>query len=229
MIAIIDANYIIKQHIPLENISKAYIPSSVIKEIKDKVSYNYLEFAKFKIDIRDPSSEYILKVEETIKNKHFGISSVDIDVVALTLQISDEISGSWIDHQNINFIEEITCLTEDNGIKAALSIFGLSFDYSFTANTFKLRCYACYTIYDEHLDFCKKCGYSTLSRVTVSEKNGKINLHLKSNFVPKDKIIKGPDGTIFKCADQKEYIRYQEKLKRMEKVKSESLNENFFN
>lgn len=228
MIVVIDTNYIIKQLVPVEKISVGYITSSVQREIKDKTTMEYFQFANLNIIIKDPKDEYVNRVKNAIQNKHFGMSDADIDVVALTLEISDELSSSWIDQTNITNLENVVCLTDDNGVKSALLIFGLCSDESFSIKTFKLRCYACYTIYDKHVDFCKNCGYSTITRVSVSEKNGETKVYLKSDYKPKNKILRGPKGMVFECADQKEYIKYCEDQQRMQKKEEIDSENDFF-
>ncbi|KCZ78292.1 hypothetical protein H311_00681, partial [Anncaliia algerae PRA109] len=49
-----------------------------------------------------------------------------------------------------------------------------------------------------------KCGYNTVLRVSVSYEGGKMNLHLKKDFKPKEKILK-LNGNPIIYADQKEY------------------------
>lgn len=211
MKAVIDANYFINKEFPVQDINEGYIPSSVEQELKDKLTKEFYELYSFKISVRDPKEEYITEVQESIKDKHFGLSLADIDVVALTLELSDEIESVWIDEHNMNSSQKLLCLTKDNGIKSALVALNLYNDPDFQARKFKLRCFTCYTTYDTKVDFCRKCGYNTLTRVTVLGKGPNEVICLKANYKFKPKVLKDERGIILQSADQREYIQYKEK------------------
>ena len=78
----------------------------------------------------------------------------------------------------------MSCLSKDN------AVFNLVNDTSYQDKKFKLRCYACTAMYDAHVDFCKHCGYNTITRVSVVNEDGKEKILFKKNYIPKPKIIK---------------------------------------
>ncbi|KAI5150173.1 hypothetical protein ENBRE01_1339 [Enteropsectra breve] len=217
MKAVIDANYIFGRDIPSIEISKGFITQAVRNEIKDKASNEYYDFYSFQIEIRDPQEKYVQMVRDEIKNKHYGVSSADISVIALTLELNDEISNEWLGPDNTQDAEEVVCLSKDNGIKSALGLFGLNDDPEFENKTYKLRCFTCYKVYDTHVDFCKRCGYGTITRVSVLGEGENERILLKKNFRMKPKILKDFRGVEIKSEDQREYSIYQKEKRKREK------------
>lgn len=208
MKVVIDANYFIDKELPYGEISEGFIPSSVEKELRDKSTEEFYKFYNFNITVRDPLANYVAEVKEAVKDKHYNVSEADIDVIALVLEISEEISNKWIDASNLNAIEEVFCLSKDNGIKSALTLLGLYEDPAFKSKKYKLRCFTCYKLYDEDVDFCKMCGYPTITRVTVIEENGVDKIMFSNNFKYRPKILKDRNGTVIRTEDQKEYKNY---------------------
>ncbi|KAH9411705.1 putative PIN domain of ribonuclease [Ordospora pajunii] len=213
MIAVIDTGYILQRHIPTEKIAKGYITSSVIAELKNAQSRMYIDFFSFMVETRDPSEEYVAKVNEYLKSTVTNLSTTDVDVVALTLELMDEVSSQWLGPDGFNSTD-VCCLTHDNGIKNALSHYESYDDKEFSRRTYKIRCYACYSVFNECMDFCKKCGHSTLTRVSVGNANGREVLYFKKDYNYKPKVIKDSNGVELRSIDQREYIHHQKMMKR---------------
>lgn len=225
MVVVIDANNIIHREILANGVEMIYTTSSVVKEVKDEDSKQYLEANMFRITLRDPMDEYIEYVRKTISSELLYVSSTDIDVVALTLQLSEEIGNQWISADNINEDRIIRCITRDNGMRNVLNKLGLLEAGEYVEKKFKLRCYACSKMYDRHVDFCKECGYNTITRVTVLQTDEGEKVMLKKNYMPRVKILKGDNGVEIIAADQKEYIRLVNQRERVAKYQNKC---NFF-
>ncbi|KAM0671898.1 hypothetical protein CWI42_040350 [Ordospora colligata] len=213
MLAVIDTGYILERHIPIEKITKGYITSSVKTELKNAQSRMYIDLFSFMIETRDPSDEYIAKVNEYLKSTVSNLSATDVDVVALTLELMDEMSSQWLGPGSLNSID-VCCLTHDNGIKNALAHYGSYEDRDFSRRTYKTRCYACYSVFSECMDFCKNCGHSTLTKVSVGNANGKEVLYFKKDYKYKPKVIRDNNGIELRSIDQREYIHHQKMMKR---------------
>jgi RNA-binding protein NOB1 len=226
MIFILDTNYFISREIPTNYNSNdtIYTTSSVDLELKDKQSIDYRQIYSFLIIVKEPSEKYIQMVKEKIKNSLIFLSSTDIDVVALTLEISEEISNQWIDPNNIDELEIVKCLTKDNGMRNALSLLGLLNDQLYKDKKFKMRCFACFKIFDTKIDFCPSCGYSTITRVTVIDTDEGEKVMLSKNYNPKAKELK-VHGIKILSEDQKEYAQY---LKRNERIAKNQSKCNFY-
>lgn len=213
MIYIIDANNIIQRDIPQEGNVEIYTTNSIIEEIKDKCTLEYLEQNMFRITKRDPASEFIEDVEKTAAKTLLGLSRPDIEIVALTLQMHTELSEEWISEDNINKDRQIMCLSKDNGIRNVLNSYGILHDNSYAEKKFKMLCYCCSAIYEKHVDFCKECGYNTVRRVTVADTEEGEKVFLKKNYIPRPRQLK-INGVNIICADQKEYIQYMKRKDR---------------
>lgn len=209
MIAIVDTCYFLKRGPFNQSITKLFVTSSVIKELKNEESKEYFNLYKYMIEIREPSEKYIKFVQEYICKKMLNLSYTDIEIVALTIEINEVYSCTWIDSTNINSIEEVICLTMDNGIKQCLRYLNLYDDINFASKIYKLRCFGCFSMYDEKLDFCKKCGLNTLTRVSVLQnENNNGTVLLKKNYKFKPKILLDKKGVELKSLDQREYIHF---------------------
>ena len=78
-----------------------------------------------------------------------------------------------------------------------------------------MRCYACYMMYDEEMDFCTNCGYSTITRVAVMDEGNKERILLRKNYIPRRKVIKDSRGKEIISGGQREYRQYLiEKIQR---------------
>lgn len=217
MKVVIDTNYVINREIPNQGITHAYIPSSVEREVKDKLSQDYLTFYTFMITVKDPSEEYIRLVKEKVGDSLLYLSQADIDVVALTLELSGNFTEVWIGPDNFEDQGRVLCLSKDNGIRMALSLFGLFNRADYQDRRFMLRCYACSQMYDKLTDFCANCGYNTITRVSVIEGD---KVCLKKNYQPRPKTLKSRNGVPIVSADQKEYAQYLKDLERDTKKRS---------
>lgn len=222
MVRVLDANNIIHREIPAEGCEAMYTTSSVVGEIRDPDSKCYLESNIFRITVRDPKDEYIHQVRATIESALLYLSDTDIDVVALTLELSEHFCDEWVSTENLNSDRTVVCNTRDNGMRNALNRLGLLEAGQYMEKKFKLRCYACSTMYDKHVDFCSVCGYNTITRVTVVETDEGEKVMLKKNYVSRVKTLKGDNGVDIIAADQKEYIRLVKQRERAAKYHSKS-------
>lgn len=214
MKTVVDASVLIDKDFQFTGIDEVFIPTSIKNELKDKSSVDFYQFCGLVITVRDPKPEYVSEVIEFIRDKHYGLSFPDIDVVALSLEVSDEIYGQWIDSSSVQRKDQFICLTKDNGIKAALTALNIYTDPNFKTHKYRLRCFACFTMYDKQLDFCRKCGHNTITRVSVSGEGENEQVHLVSNYKFKPRVIKDQKGNVFHSADQPEYIRFKERQAR---------------
>lgn len=222
---VLDANNIFQREIPTEAKDEIYLTTGVYKEIKDKNALDYLNSHLFHIIIRDPKDEYIAQVSKAVKSSLLYLSEVDIGVVALSLELSEELADEWISPENLKADRIVKCESKDNGILNALNKLGLLNDLKYIEKKFKLRCYGCYEMYDSHVDFCKNCGYNTITRVTVIDTEEGEKVLLKKDYKPKNKVLKGPDGIEIISADQKEYLKL---LKQREKLIKSQNKTNFY-
>lgn len=209
MIGIVDTCYFLKRGPFNQSIKKLFVSSLVVKELKNEESKEYFNLHRYMIEIREPLDKYIEFVQDFLSKKMLNLSYTDIVVVALTIEINEIYSSTWIDSTNINNIEEVVCLTMDNGIKQCLRYLNLYDDLTFSSKIYKLRCFGCFSMYEEKLDFCKKCGLNTLTRVSVVQNennNGKILL--KKNYKFKPKVLIDKKGVELKSIDQREYIHF---------------------
>lgn len=121
----------------------------------------------------------------------------------------------WISEERAQDVETVRCLTNDNGIKAALRKLELDVETTFENRRYRMRCYACYMMYDEEMDFCTNCGYSTITRVTVMDEGNKERILLRKNYIPRRKVIKDSRGKEIISGGQREYRQYLiEKIQR---------------
>lgn len=178
------------------------------RELRDRHTQEFRDFCAFKLTVRDPKERYVAEVNDAVRDKHYGISAPDVDVAALMLELSDAMSDTWIDPSNVDSVETLCCLTKDNGIKSALALFGLYDDPAFLAKTYRLRCFGCYAVYDREVDFCRKCGYDTITRVTVVGEGSAERMMFSKNFRYRPRVLRDRSGVVIRTEDQKEYGRY---------------------
>lgn len=212
MRAVIDANYLIDRDVPFAGITAAYIPESVEAELRDRATAEYYRLYSFAVHVRRPSASYVAEVAEAVENRHFGVSSADIDVVALMLELSDEAGAEWVGEESLGRDTGLVCLTRDNGVRSALALFGLCGDPGFEARRYMLRCFGCYEMYDHAVDFCRKCGHNTVTRVAVVGDDNRVLLSKHFRFRPR--VLRDSRGTVIRSEDQREYARYRAEQKR---------------
>lgn len=220
MIVVLDANNVIQREIPAHGNEKTYITDSVIKEIKDRESLEYLESHLFHIAVREPKDEYVQQVSKAVEGSLLYLSEADVSVVALTLELTEELAEEWIGADNIGSGRAVKCISKDNGVRNALNKLELLNDAMYFEKKFKLRCYACSEMYDSHVDFCKICGYNTITRVTVVDTGDGERVLLKKDYMPRRKVLKGPGGVEILSADQKEYTKLVRQRERARKLQS---------
>ncbi|XP_061613395.1 RNA-binding protein NOB1 isoform X1 [Phyllopteryx taeniolatus] len=83
--------------VPLQDIAKnVYTLKDVVDEIRDKATRRSLAFLPYQLDLRQPRAEHVRLVTEFSKKTgdYPGLSSTDIKVVALTLQLEEEHVGT---------------------------------------------------------------------------------------------------------------------------------------
>lgn len=217
MYAVIDTNIIIDREIEKFDFEKGFITQSILEEIKTDDLRQYLEIYMYKIEVKEPNEKYVEKVRQLQKEKNLLLSQADIDIVALTLEIKEYFIekkfDEWLTKENIR--NDVKCLTKDNGILNCLKI--LSQGSEGQSRDFMFRCGCCFTLFNEKLDFCKKCASNMISRVSVRRENGKIKVFLKKNFIYKKKIFKDKYGNILRSADQKEYMNHIKEINKIQK------------
>lgn len=214
MIAVIDANVFISGKLDYYKYDTGYTTSAVWKEIKDAGARRAAEINSYRIQIKDPSPVFVKEVVEFLRGKHLLLSEADVSIVALSIELKSQSFDVWITPNETK--DSIICLTEDNALLQALSHFDILSNKYTQQRTYKIRCYACFALYDDYMDFCKKCGYQTLTRVSVTQDGDNIKLHLKKNFKPRNRVLK-VNGRIVMSADQKEYKIYQKDQKKKKK------------
>ncbi|KAI5170836.1 hypothetical protein NEFER03_0295 [Nematocida sp. LUAm3] len=215
VLAVVDASSIIEGNIREVEFTQGYIPSSVHAELKCEKSRERLLLYEHKIQIRDPKEESIEEARKAAESLgHTALSLPDIHLAALALEISKESDSSfssWISQETLPNSEVIT-VTNDMVLKQVISCLGvMNYDgfYEGTKNYLQ-KCFTCNKIYmqTQKVDFCKKCGYSTISRVSYRMENGEITLNLKKDYVYQEKKIYHR-GKEIKSQDQKEYKWYK--------------------
>ena len=210
MIAVVDANFFIDKETLHSEISQIFVPSSVVAELRDRQTAEFFDFYAFKVTVRDPEEAYVAEVREHVRNKHYQLSGPDVDVVALTVELEDRGSMEWSGAGAAAPAEEVRCLTKDNGIKSALLSMGCFVAGEFQEKRYKLRCFACFALYDEEaLDFCRKCGYSTVNRVAVVGEGADEKVLLKASYRYRPRIVKDAAGRVLRSADQREYVQFK--------------------
>ncbi|EPR79059.1 NOB1-domain containing protein [Spraguea lophii 42_110] len=220
-IFIIDTCAIINHH--LNNITKGYTTKLVIEEIKSMDALLYYKSIESKIEIVPVEEKYILEVMKVVDEHNILVGDTDISVIALTLQKSieaDKLKDCWISKYNmdkVNKFNNVKCLSTDYGVVSALK--ALSLVNGNLDKEYKMRCYTCYKIYDKKIDFCSKCGYNTITRVSVRQDKNGIVPNLKYNYRYNRKEMKDKHGNIIKSTDQKEYKNIiQEREREMKKL-----------
>lgn len=222
MIGVLDTSYLINNKIIPSNITKLYTTDSVISEFKHIKSLELLNNLNIPIEKTFIENSYIKIVNGINFEKNLKLSIPDIEIVALTLQLSEN-NTFWITKENIEKVDDnkIICLTEDNGMKMALKLLGLSFlrDNSFNLRIYKYRCFACFKMYDEVKIFCKNCGHSTVTRISLRRnENGKYVCNFKKNYKYKENVLKDKKGKLIQSQDDRRYLQIL-RLKKFEDQK----------
>ncbi|KAG0437944.1 Ribonuclease VapC1 [Dictyocoela muelleri] len=194
MITIADTSAIIDKQLSMND--EIIISPSVYQEIKDTRLIEYLK--NFNYKIIDPDNSVKVFVGNVADKNNLLLSNADIDVVALTYQYFSSNFDRWISKD-----QSIRCLTLDKGILQLLNILDIS---KYPQREFIFRCFSCFTLYKKNSDFCKKCGYATVTRVSINREDG-MKLMLKKNFKYKEKIVKDIYGNVIKCAGERAYTR----------------------
>lgn len=208
MIAVIDTGYLIERQVVEQKITKGYVPESVMNELRTASSREYLDFLSFMVELRNPKHEYVTRIRKDLEGRTHGLSSTDIDVVALTVELRDEASEAWIGPSSPEQVE-VCCLTHDNGIKNILSDYDSYGEPEFFRRTFRTRCYTCFALYRGNMDFCRKCGHPTLTKVSVRETENGEEIFLSKHYKHRPRVLKNSRGVELRSADQREYIQYQ--------------------
>ncbi|EIJ87491.1 hypothetical protein NEPAR06_0074 [Nematocida parisii] len=232
-VLVIDASAVISSELSEMEYSKGYIPQAVADELKCQKSNELFSLHTCKIEIRNPSEKYIKIAQEKAAELGYScLSDQDIQLAALSLELSAEYNSlfsSWMNTENIDSTTEVVTVTRDMTLKNLIATLGLQLHDTFLQSDKKYlqRCYTCARIYktEEKIDFCKSCGYATISKVSYTEKNGKIELFLSKNYTHKERKIYTRRGKEIKSEDQKAYTDYrmhQRKDNRMDKKQIEN-------
>uniref|UniRef100_A0A0N5A1L7 RNA-binding protein NOB1 n=1 Tax=Parastrongyloides trichosuri TaxID=131310 RepID=A0A0N5A1L7_PARTI len=98
---IIDAAGFLKKAKLIDIGSKLYTTSSVVGEIKDKATKEYIQSIPYDIEIKEPTKESVQKVIEVAKKTgdYPSLSAPDLGIIALTL----DIHISNVGEDNINY------------------------------------------------------------------------------------------------------------------------------
>lgn len=211
-IAVLDAAIFINKEYITAN--KHITTQAVFDEIKDRESLDFLQSHFMDLTIRNPSEKYISKVQAKCTEMNSNMSLNDIGLVALTLELSEELSMEWITLDNYKMT--IRCHTHDNGVKSLLKAFYLG-EYSLNERIYKYRCFTCFKIYEEPKDFCRSCGYKTITRVAIRKEGDKEIVCLKKDYVQKEKSIKDKNGKEIICEDTTEYQKYKKYMRRKQR------------
>lgn len=202
-IAVVDTNAFIKRTVAPNNFTSICIPTSVLNELKDEETRLFYNNIFYNLSIKEPSAHYRTIVQKINTENNLLLSNADIDVVALFFEMSEEKFNVWIGKNE----EPIVFLSDDNGVKQAINILGLGDDKR--DKKWMFRCSTCFMQYKMQVDFCRGCGYNTITRISYYEIDGKIHFNFKKNFTHKAKEIKNRNGIPLKSADQKEYMSYK--------------------
>ncbi|EHY64476.1 hypothetical protein NEAUS04_1556 [Nematocida ausubeli] len=223
-VLIVDASAVISLTLSEMGYTKGYLPQVIADEIKCQDSSKLLSLHMCKLEIRNPTEESIkIAADKAAELGYTGLSAQDIELAALALEVSNEytsIFSSWLGQDTLDSTTEVVVVTLDIALKNLVTHLGLQLHDSFKENNKKYlqRCYTCTRIYktDVKQDFCKSCGYHTISKVSYTETDGKIELNLSKNFKYTEKKIHTHYGKEIRTQDQKEYKQY----KRAERYKN---------
>ena len=195
-------------------INKEYITAlhhlttpGVIDEIKDEQTKLFIA-EKYFLTVKEPTRESVKKIKNFIAEFNTNLSETDIELIALTYEIYEEQSGTWLNKLNYNEIKTVKCYTRDIGIQSILNELNLD-GYNVTDKYFKYRCFACKAIYERQRDFCSTCGHKTVTRVSFMQIDGKEVICLKKNYKYREKQIKDKKGNDIVCEDISQYKKYQ--------------------
>lgn len=204
MIAIADTNTFIKRNLNQYIYTAIYVPTLVHNEIIDKCTKEYFS-SFYNIEIKDPSNFNIEIVSKMQQSHNLMLSLADIHLLTLVLELNQRYDV-WLSSK-----DSTVCLTEDKGILEGLTILGLSGGVQ--EKKWVFRCYTCFEIYEEKIEFCK-CGYQTITRISLREEKGKTVLNLKKNFRYRSKELMGKNGKVIISPDQREYHELKKERKR---------------
>ncbi|ORD93801.1 hypothetical protein ECANGB1_1537 [Enterospora canceri] len=209
-IAVIDTCAILKR-VDVGTID-VYTTEGVDNELRDKESREIIGQKYVNLKVRNPSEESIRKIREFLIDKKSNLSCVDIELVALFYEIHREVEeengqDEWITAENYRKIKNVVMHTDDNGIRGVLDGLGLQ-ESGLSDKYYKYRCFTCFRIYEDDIDFCKSCGYKTITRVGFIIKNGTEVMCLKKGYEQKEKKICDKNGNEIGCEDTVEYKKY---------------------
>ncbi|KAH9387298.1 uncharacterized protein NEMAJ01_2194 [Nematocida major] len=230
-VLVIDASAVINSIISQMDYAKGYIPQAVADELKCNESTQLISLHMCKIEVRDPVEKYVKIAEEKALEMGFsGLSKQDIQLAALALEISEEnnsVFSAWITEESIQKeVTQVVAVSLDNALKSLMAQLGVELHDTFVdrARKYMLRCYTCNKTYGiddrsaaKGLDFCRSCGYSTITRIGYTEVDGKVHLHLSKNYKFTEKILTTKSGKPIRSQDQKEYRWYRKSQMREEK------------
>jgi len=223
-IAVLDASSIIKGALKEVDYTIGYIPEKVLNEVKSEHAREKYMHHSYKIEVRNASDKYVEIARAKAKELGYSQLSVpDIELAALALELTEEIPSvfsSWIGSEALPS-QRVICITQDMALKNLLSKLGVDMheDYFEEGRRYLQRCHTCEKIYkgDKQVDFCKHCGYATVTKVSYFEDNDKFHLFLSKNFPYKENKITFR-GKNIKSEDQKEYKWYCASKRKQERL-----------
>ncbi|KAI5189555.1 hypothetical protein NECID01_0578 [Nematocida sp. AWRm77] len=222
-IAVIDASVIINGTIRNVQYNQGYMPECVMEEVKCALGKERLLHQTHRIEVRNPEEKYIDQAQAKAQELGYTcLSRQDISLAALALELSEEIPSvysSWIT-PDAQPAHQVICATSDMALKVLLVHLGVCTHDEFAGDDRKYlqRCYTCGKVFTgaAKQDFCTHCGYTTITRVSYTTEDNKINLFLKKEFKHKERHITFK-GKEIRGQDQKEYKWYRATQNRKER------------
>lgn len=226
VIAVVDTSAVLKRLLGECDFEKGYVPPGVLDEIRDGGSREYFKLYSHKIEVRSPSDASVAEVRRIIaETGDANLSPEDTSVCALAIDLAGQASEpegrGWITPETIATRKEVICLTGDLALSNVLRRAGIwtcGAAQRIQQKRHVARCYACGREYPQGegaLDFCKTCGYSTITKVSYREgSRGERILNFSKDYAFKPRTIRTARGKEIRSEDQREYRVYaREKAK----------------
>ena len=134
-------------------VDNGFTVPEVIREVKDYSSEFTMEslIASGKLDIKDPSSQAVRRVEEAAKKTKDTLSETDIRVIALALDLDGCVVSGDYGIQNVCEVLGIPYVSA--GVEGIEKVF-----------QWKFTCVGCGREYEEFMKECPFCGNQVVRR-----------------------------------------------------------------
>lgn len=128
-------------------VEKGFTVPEVIREVKDYLSEFTMEslIVSGKLDIQEPSSDAVEKVEEVVKKTKDTLSEADIRVIALALDLNGRVVSGDYGIQNVCEVLDIPYVSA--GVEGIDEVF-----------EWKFVCVGCGREYEDDVKECPFCG-----------------------------------------------------------------------